>query len=228
MRYFHKGGWWLPEGDEAHLKRWMTDVNQRWDNRLTYQRNKYDAVMKLVKTRRVAVDVGAHVGLWSWMMAHDFPHVRAFEPNAEHVRCWKRNMAGRKNAKVSEVALGAEDGHARLSRDGNPSMLMAIGPTGDRVRVRALDKFNMARIDLLKIDCEGYELFVLQGAEETLWRTKPVIIVEQKEGTGMEERFGTKPGEAVDFLLSMGAVLRKEIRGDFILSWEDESESEKS
>ncbi len=47
------------------------------------------------------------------------------------------------------------------------------------VRMITIDELNLARLDLIKIDVEGMELEVLQGASATLGRLRPIIIVER-------------------------------------------------
>ena len=82
-----------------------------------------------------------------------------------------------------------------------------------------LDDFNFQNVDFIKIDCEGYEYFVLRGAEKTLLQNKPCIIVEQKPETGME-KYGIGITDGVKYLESLGAKRRASIQGDYILSWE--------
>ena len=45
-----------------------------------------------------------------------------------------------------------------------------------------LDSLDLSRLDLIKIDVEGMELEVLQGAKATLERFRPIIIVERAQG----------------------------------------------
>jgi hypothetical protein len=82
--------------------------------------------------------------------------------------------------------------------------------------MKTLDSFNLNDVDLIKIDCEGYELFVIQGGIETIKRCRPAIIVEQKPGHG--EAYGLSDTEAVSFLKDMGYKLVKEMAGDYILT----------
>ena len=251
MIRFEAGGWWLPDG-EQHLQQWMNQVRAReagpiladgrGETRLTYQYHKYSACRPFTRAWRTAVDVGAHVGLWSWVMARDFGNVVGFEPMPEHAACWRENMDGVENASLLPFALGAEPGTVVLkTRTPGSSGDTGVDPAAERSSLRAtvhvpgydhdaaegvsaelrrLDDFDLGQVDFIKIDCEGYELWVLQGAVETLKRCKPCLIVEQKPETGMEERYGVTAKQAIDFLEGLGARLRKVIQGDYIFSWD--------
>lgn len=216
-----KSGWWLPEG-ERHLQAWMHRVNDPRDGRLLYQGAKYRRAIRYVPRKRVAVDIGAHVGLWSWQMAKDFDFVNAFEPMPEHRDCYAKNMEGMTNFHLYPVALGPENGTAHVrTRTVGSSGDTGVDPTGAglEVEMKTVDSFDFQLIDFMKIDCEGYELFVLQGAIETLKRCKPVIIVEQKPETGMEKTYGVGTTDAVKFLEHLGAKRRDVLQGDYIMTW---------
>lgn len=223
MREFDQ--WCFPEG-ETHLPEWMETVQDRRDGRLLYQGHKYRMATRFVKRRRVAVDVGAHIGLWSWQMAQDFERVIAFEPVPAHTECWLRNMADCPNAWLEAVALGHERGMVALHNG-------TEGSSGDtwvardddapnaagEVYMGRLDDFaeRIGHVDFLKIDNEGYEYFVLLGGEALIRECKPVVIVEQKPG--MAQKFGLGETQAVDLLISWGARRRAAKQGDFVLSW---------
>jgi hypothetical protein len=72
--------------------------------------------------------------------------------------------------------------------------------------------------DFLKIDTEGYEEFVLMGAERLL-EYKPCVIVEQKPKKA--QKYGLQETGAVKMLRKLGAVQRKVITGDYIMSWNE-------
>ena len=209
-------GIYLPESDEHfadHL-----EGSPLYRGFATYQLKKYQRALEFVKGRRMAVDVGAHVGLWSMMMRHDFKAILAFEPMAEHIACYKKNLEGRSNVTLHEIALGAEAGEAKMSPTAANSGNAHINPRGRRkVEVKRLDDFNFNHLDFLKIDVEGFELDVLRGGEKTIRHFKPVCIVEQKPGNA--ERFGYGQTEAVSLLKSWGAKLYFEKGGDFCLGW---------
>ena len=81
-----------------------------------------------------------------------------------------------------------------------------------------LDTLEFDRIDYIKIDCEGYELTILEGAEQTVKKHKPVIVVEQKlhKDTGITE--DTQYG-AVELLESWGMIELAKVNNDCILGW---------
>jgi FkbM family methyltransferase len=209
-------GWKLPDG-ESHLQEWMRLKNQRLHGRLTYQFGKYETALHFCQKRRLAVDVGAHVGLWSWVMSHDFENVAGFEPMSEHQACWHINMKDRVNAELFECALGAEKGTVSLKTNPTSSGDTYVVEGGD-IEQSTLDSFNLDNVDFLKIDCEGYELNVLLGAHKTLLRCKPVVVVEQKGN--MIEKYGQEKLGAVNHLVDLGAKVVSEISGDFILKWD--------
>lgn len=225
--------WWLPD-DEKHLQHWMSVTRDRRDGRYRYQGRKYDAALRYCKARRVAVDVGAHVGLWSYWMARDFESLIAFEPMAEHRACWQENMKAFTNTRLEACALGAEHRQVYVRRrtpgsSGDTgvdpvaelsSLRASVDTEGEMVEQKMLDDFKLEIVDFLKMDCEGYEVFVVRGGVDTLSRCKPCIIVEQKPETGLVQRYGIGVTDAVVKLKLLGAKVREVIQGDYILSWD--------
>lgn len=215
-------GWYFPDG-EVHLPEWMRAAKQVRNGVLQYQFNKYREVLKYCKDRKLAIDVGGHVGQWSRNMVEDFLDVAAFEPVPAYAECWRANLAGYDNAELFPIALGAAPGVVSL-KCGTPGSHgdTFVAPRDEAniafdVVMGTIDQFELEP-DLIKIDCEGYELFVLQGGEKTIRACKPCVIVEQKPGKG--QGFGLKETAAVDLLLSWGARQRSVISGDYILSWD--------
>jgi len=218
------GGVWLPDGEE-HLVQWMRARNELVDGRLTYQHHKLQAALAYVRAWRSAVDVGAHVGLWATHLVKRFEVVHAFEPIAEHRACFERNVGP--GALLYPAALGARTGTVRLRQNGESTGDTCVVPddaapgaaAGEAAPLERLDDYDLLHVDFLKIDCEGYEAEVLKGAEETLARCRPVICVEQKPAR-LARNFGLRTQPALDWLRARGAVVREEISGDFILTWD--------
>lgn len=218
----HELGWYFPDG-EKHLPAWMAAARQMRNGKFQYQFTKYQAALKYVKQRRVAIDVGAHIGQWSRNMAEDFAQVQSFEPVPAYAECWRANIGAVPNAVLHPVALGLEEGTVSLTC-GTPGShgdtYVAPKETANAVHdvpMRTLDSFGFQNVDFLKCDCEGYEAFVMRGCEQTIRRWKPCIIVEQKPK--MAQKFGLGETDAVKLLQSWGATLRTSLSGDYILSW---------
>jgi FkbM family methyltransferase len=203
-------GIWLPE-HEAHLTHYAKGEYGKW----TYQLHKLQAALDYIKDIRVAIDIGGHCGLWSKELIKVFDHVHAFEPLDIHRQCYVKNVPF--NYSLHHCALGKEEGTVNIYTTPGSSGDSFVDGEGE-IPLKTLDSFGIRHVGLIKVDCEGYELFALQGGEKTILDSNPVVIVEQKPGKA--EKFGLKQTEAVDYLLSLGMVLKKEMVGDFILAWQ--------
>lgn len=220
-------GIWLPDGDEhfaEHLRK-----GPRFQGDGTYQMKKIElAVGATPENRRgLAVDVGAHVGLWTRVLASHFARVIAFEPVPQFCECWEKNVAdARDRCVLARVAVGNVSGQVRVKIEGENSGNTHVvaqtltEPTRDlEVQVVTLDDCLATKIvDLLKVDVEGYELQVLEGARQTLARCHPVVVIEQKPGNA--ERYGKNQFDARDYLTKMGATVIWERAGDVCMRWD--------
>ena len=145
----------------------------------------------------VFVDVGANVGQHSLFMAAHGARVYAFEPFAPVREQLQRQFDANRLAQVSVHPVGLGDENSRLpffapsgSNAGIGSFDPGTAATGNRcigelALVRADDYFPkqaIERIDLVKIDVEGFEKMTLAGMRETLGRTRPVIVCELTYG----------------------------------------------
>jgi len=215
-------GMWFPDDDthfQQHLER-----EELLLNRGQYQSKKLHAAVALVpeSSRGLAVDIGAHVGLWTHVLASLFDHVEAFEPHPVLFECWKRNCAGIENVTGHKVALSNVDSDIRIEYvEGNSGNAHVAEPgtgRGHLTRACALDNLLFPqKIDLMKIDTEGWELFVLKGAIKTILKDKPVIVLEQKPGNA--ERYQLSRTAALEYLIGNGAKLMWEKSGDYCVKF---------
>jgi FkbM family methyltransferase len=212
-------GWWFPD-HEVHLIDWMNSKKNKivMNDRPAYQGQKQLAALKYCRQFRTAIDVGAHVGLWSYNLAHAFKEIHAFEPVAEHRDCFEKNIiyqeSVRDHVTLYSSALGATEGWCSMASEPGSSGNTTVGD-GAETAVQALDGFEFSDVDLIKIDCEGFEENVLRGGEQTIRAWKPTIVVEQKRE--MAARFGLKPLGAVELLMGWGYRVAEEISGDFFM-----------
>jgi len=214
---FRYDAWWFPDG-ELQLPAVMALQNVRVDERLTWQYHKYAAALSLCPHRRVAVDIGAHVGLWSYWMARDFAWVGAFEPISEHRQCWRANMLGGENTELFPYALGAYQATMAMAVLRSESGGAHITTDGIETEVRTLDSFEFPVIDLLKIDVEGFEPAVIIGARDTLARCRPIVVVE--DVPRVSERYAWAKSVS-DLLQDYGMQRRTTLGSDAIYEWPD-------
>lgn len=206
----------LPEGD-THFAEQIA-ANPLYRGKGTYQWNKLAAALEVCGERRGhAVDVGAHVGLWSRVLSYEFKRVTAFEPIEEYAACFRRNLMFR-SVKLHKFALANYVGTDKFQISSDGVGTASLDPLGSlEVAVHVLDDEELSPIDFLKIDCEGTEALVIAGGEQTIRRDKPVVLVEQKPKRA--DSHGLPRMDAVNLLLSWGAEHVSEMKGDHLLRW---------
>ena len=129
-----------------------------------------------IKQWRGCIDAGANVGMWTRSLMQDFAKVHCFEPNPVFIDCWKKNIPSDQNAVLHEVGLGDQTSTASFRQ---PLHQMLDKNPGD-IEIKTLDSFELTEIDFIKIDVDGYEDLLLQGAMETIDNNNPVINSEMK------------------------------------------------
>lgn len=129
----------------------------------------------------VILDVGGNIGTHS-IYYSKFGHVHSFEPNPIAFECLVHNMQGT-NSTLYNVAVGAENGFVSMSEveDGNYGAVYTQ-PHGE-IPVITIDSMQLDACDFIKIDCEGDEVAVLQGAAETIKTFKPIMCIESNPST---------------------------------------------
>ncbi len=146
----------------------------------------------LVEPGRVAIDIGANKGVYSQALSRLSREVLAFEPNPKMFALLSRSVPA--NVKTFEVALSNAAGTAELilpiQRSGRFSNQGATLQTKKldakefatrTVEQRTLDSYDVRDVSFIKIDVEGFEIEVLEGAQATLARERPVLLVEIDE-----------------------------------------------
>jgi FkbM family methyltransferase len=183
--------------------------NQHYD-RLTKR-----VIKAVCKPASNCVDVGCHKGEILDLMCVAAPEGRhwGFEPIPVLYESLKQKYAGT-NCSISPIALSNAAGEVQFNYvTSNPSYSGLLRRKYDRpneqdtsiaVQTAKMDDVLPAnfKVDLIKIDVEGAEMLVLQGARATIDRSKPVVIFEH--GIGASDVYGTKPEEVFAFFADLG------------------------
>ena len=176
-----------------------------WDS---YQLEAYATAVSKTKQRRTAIDCGAHVGIMSHRMANDFETVHSFEPIwCEYL---KDNLREYSNVTIHEYALGHTADAIKFAVDPHNTGATHADPNGTRlVQQYALDDWQFERVDFIKMDLEGWEYYALIGAEQTIRKNRPTLMIELH-----------KRNPRLDLILetldSWGYERRAQIRKDWI------------
>ena len=210
-------GWYLPKNDN-HFNEYLSQAPEA-EGRRIYQYHHIDKCFDymLQRPRNIAIDIGAHIGFWSFYLSKNFEMVHAFEPVKDFRDCFNLNVKA-KNIKLYDCALGKEDSFISMEIDQSNSGKTHIKnqDTTNKIPIKKLDDFNFTKIDFIKIDVEGYEEFVIQGGIETLKKNRPLIIIEQKTGS---DRYGLEKYGAIKQLEKIGAKVIDRVVDDFIIDW---------
>jgi precorrin-6B methylase 2 len=187
----------------------INDQDIYWQKMMSkgiFQINNIRTLHELKPHARTIIDIGANIGTNTIEYACWAKDVYSFEPTPELYDCMLNNISLNKtnidtvrwndtvsmclsaNISTFQCALGNEQGTVHLKAFTNNKGKNHITNIIDEeshiisVPVNKLDSYNFVDVDVIKIDVEGYELFVLEGAEQTIIKYKPVIQTELHQG----------------------------------------------
>lgn len=213
---YESHGWWFPDTEDHFPKMLTKSVNKGGPTEYQYQvRNKS---FNYVKQNRVALDIGANVGLWSRDLVKRFDTVIAFEPVSMFRECLSRNVPAN-NLDVRPIALGDSEGMiTMIITEGNTGHTH-VDPSakGGDTQLTQLDTLNLPVVDYIKIDCEGFEYRVLRGAEKTIRRCRPIVVIEQKPHDMYSKDYGQFA--AIGLLEDWGMTKLDQVKDDWIMGW---------
>ena len=179
---------------------------------------KVELMDKYVKKKDCVIQAGGNCGVFAKEFAKTWKDVFTFEPNDLNHVCLARNCT-EENIHIYNAALGDNNDMVKVDQSAdhlpnNCGAFQVIGE-GNTPTIR-IDDLNLAP-DLIFLDIEGYELFALLGAEETLKKHKPVIVIENKP---VPLTYGIKPEEVIEYLVCMGYKVAERVQRDVVLTCE--------
>ena len=148
-------------------------------------------LMEVLKPGMNAVDIGGNIGYYAMLEARlvgPEGKVIAIEPMPENSEqlCQNVKNNGYKNIDIHKLAIGDRDGTALMYITGKSnwhSLHPPVSAKGEmKVPVSTLDSlvmpYNLASVDLVRMDLEGYEIVVIEGMKRTLEKYGPRLLVE--------------------------------------------------
>jgi FkbM family methyltransferase len=145
-------------------------------------------VPALVRPDTVAVDIGANRGVYTKLMLTRTRNVICVEPNPENARVLERVfgkdvrvISGAASNRNVDVVLRIPDADAGCATIEDDSRSFSGAFKTIRVKAFRIDDLNLENVSFIKIDVEGHELAVLDGALESLKKNQPSILLEAEE-----------------------------------------------
>jgi FkbM family methyltransferase len=191
-----KDGWWIIP-DDSHVGKWISD-----SGRLDHDRATLPAIEKYIPNGGVAVDAGALYGdhtIFYLDCVGQEGTVISFEQYPPAFHCLQRNCP---DAVSYQLALGSKYAVYRMVHDNNYGGAYLASGEGTAVFTVPLDALELKRVDLCKLDVEGFEIEALNGASETIRRCLPTILVEVN--VGALARQGVTPADLYAKIESLG------------------------
>ena len=168
----------LPVRYHLPLRYFYSQKTNKLDAEMTY-------VSNLLKEKRRFLDIGANIGIYSFHFKKSFKSIDAFEPLKEI--SYRLEYFQDESLKVHNCALSNKRGVFQiyipyLSGKAIASLASLEKRNGDcevrNVKVDKIDNYDFDDVDLIKIDVEGHEEYVIEGARNLIKRNMPILIVE--------------------------------------------------
>ncbi|MFD2719379.1 FkbM family methyltransferase [Hymenobacter monticola] len=202
------------------LKKLLKSLPIAFTKNQQYDRDTQRVMRKVLHPTANCVDVGCHKGEVLELMLRYAPQGQhyGFEPIPDLFKNLEINFANRPNCHFYQLGLSNAPGETSFNYVvSNPAYSGFVKRKYDRaheedtlitVRKERLDTVLPAgtRVDLIKIDVEGAELEVLQGATGIIAASRPVIVFEH--GLGASDYYGTRPEQIYDLLTAPDLNMR--------------------
>lgn len=190
----------------------LVDTRDTGVGYILYRRGEYEPaetqwLQRTVRPGMTVIDIGAHVGYFTTLIARlvgPTGRVIAFEPDPYNFWLLSRNIRRNQlqNVHLVRQALGAERGKAQLYRSPINHGDHRLIPDHEHgraisVSVTTLDDARAVisglAVDVIKMDVQGYEPFVMAGATQTINHSRDLKIMTEFWPYGLEQSGSSAP-----------------------------------
>lgn len=189
--------------NDTHISKWV-EANSA----LNYDPVVINQIVPLLSEGDCIVEGGANIGTHTVAYAEKVGEnggVIAFDPNPDAVECLKHNCVKLKNVRIHEWALGDTRRMVQLHQEPNAGASYVFPGKNGKIECIPLDALHFSRLDFIKLDIEGFELFALRGAVLTLLKHRPKLLIEmnrealERNGHSYSQVFAFLRGARYDF-----------------------------
>lgn len=162
------------------------------------------------------IHAGANVGAYTLKFSQVFKQVYAFEPDRCNFTCLSLNTLHVPHIYPLFAALGAQPGTVRMHNP-EPTNCGTVAVSDKshtgHTPMMQIDHLNLQNVSCVHLDLEGYELFALQGAQQTIARCKPLVVVEWLHHG---EKYGYSLQDVQHLLYTWGYTHMKAVGSDMM------------
>jgi FkbM family methyltransferase len=175
------------------------DTNLKTFNILSSETELLEKVKPFLKNNQVVVQAGGNCGMQVVKFAEFFQTVYTFEPDPINFYCLVNNLPY-ENVIKFQCCLG--ESHKMISMNPLKDEIggFYVNENKGNIPTLRVDDLNLSSCDFIQLDVEGYQLFALNGAINTIQRFKPVISIE----LDWVERYNKSHRDIINFLTKLG------------------------
>lgn len=192
----------LIEGD-THISKWVLE-----SGRLDHDTNMLPLLTKHINKGDKVLDVGAYIGdhtIFYSRLVGDSGLVYAVEPNTIAYECLEHNMLGKNNVVLHNCFLSdRKENLSIIIPSNNYGMAYTISDDSGAMS-KTIDELRID-FDFIKIDAEGYELKILNGAKNLISRRKPKLLIEIN--INALKRYSVSALDIFNFLHNFGYTIK--------------------
>ena len=180
---------WFWRSDDTNLKTFKV---------LSNETDLLEKVKPFLKNNQVVVQAGGNCGMQVVKFAEFFQTVYTFEPDPINFYCLVNNLPY-ENVIKFQCCLG--ESHKMISMNPLKDEIggFYVNENKGNIPTLRVDDLNLSSCDFIQLDVEGYQLFALKGAINTIQRFKPVISIE----LDWVERYNFSHRDIINFLTSL-------------------------
>jgi FkbM family methyltransferase len=156
-------GWWWPKNDSL-------------EKRLLKYADLPQQIKKYVNSFDTAVQAGGNTGFYTAQYAAMFDTVYTFEPDYLNFQCMSRNLTEQNIIKL-QACVGDTHGLVGLNIVDRNRGENSVNGTGIYPML-TIDDLSLNSCNLIHLDIEGYELYAIKGAVNTIVKYKPTVVLE--------------------------------------------------
>lgn len=177
-----------------------------------YESSEYDMILKLINPNDVVFDIGANIGWYTIniLLKHKKTKVYSFEPIKSSYLFLKKNLELNNQSTDNAYNFGLADENKEVKFyhdiECSPASSMANLREDEETiteicEIKKIDDvvssiIKLNKLDFIKCDVEGAELFVFKGAIETILKYKPIVFSEMLRK--WSKKFGYHPNDIIN------------------------------